>query len=317
MKLFNFLLFALILFALGCGTPKPVVPAIDYSATSPVNFQLEEGSTLIKKTYHESLEKTTDGTFIYKKYYPTTSVITHQITFLDEKKEILQGAVTHRFDNGAISLSGNYTKNEKDGEWKYFHFPAGNLKSIGNYKNGQFSGTWTDYNSDSTKICQYSYNEAGKLHGDFTYWTKNGEIKEILTYDNGEVIKTKTYQQENDKGIFQIVDQMPIFGKECIEMTDKKAAKACGEKALLMAIYKSIQYPTFARQRNIEGTAVISFVIEKDGRLTDIQVLHGICDEIRAECIRVVETLSPWTPGYQNNEAVRVQFNLPIRFRLE
>ncbi len=89
-----------------------------------------------------------------------------------------------------------------------------------------------------------------------------------------------------------------------------------GEQALLDYIRSNVQYPKKARKKNIQGTVYISFIVEMDGKVTNVRVLRGIgggCDE---EAVRVVSSMPDWKPGYQDGEPVRVQFNLPIRFIL-
>jgi protein TonB len=78
----------------------------------------------------------------------------------------------------------------------------------------------------------------------------------------------------------------------------------------------NIRYPAIARESGIQGTIYITFVVERDGSITDVKVLRGIgggCDE---EAIRVVQNMPKWTPGKQRGRPVRVQFSMPIRFTL-
>lgn len=82
-------------------------------------------------------------------------------------------------------------------------------------------------------------------------------------------------------------------------------------------IGKTLRYPPMARENGVQGRVTVSFVVEKDGSISDVQVLRGIgsgCDE---EAVRVVKAMPKWKPGKQNGKAVRVHFNLPIMFRLD
>lgn len=90
-----------------------------------------------------------------------------------------------------------------------------------------------------------------------------------------------------------------------------------GEKARMEFLNKNIKYPTMARESGIQGRVYVTFVVEKDGSVTDVQVTRGIgggCDE---EAVRVVRLMPKWIPGKQRGKPVRVQFNLPIRFTLQ
>ncbi len=81
-------------------------------------------------------------------------------------------------------------------------------------------------------------------------------------------------------------------------------------------LQKNLKYPPMARENNITGRVIMSFVVEKNGQLTDIKVLRGIgggCDE---EAIRVLKNAPAWKPGIQNGRPVRVAYTMPIFFQL-
>ncbi|HCX75205.1 MAG TPA: energy transducer TonB, partial [Algoriphagus sp.] len=75
-------------------------------------------------------------------------------------------------------------------------------------------------------------------------------------------------------------------------------------------------YPEKAQSKEIEGTVIVSFIVEKDGSLSDIELMRGIgggCDE---EALRVVKGSGKWSPGEMNGSIVRTRMRLPIRFKL-
>lgn len=81
-------------------------------------------------------------------------------------------------------------------------------------------------------------------------------------------------------------------------------------------IGENIQYPALARRLNVSGIVFLQFVVEKDGKITDVKVLRGIgagCDE---EAMRVLQSAPAWTPGKQRGRPVRVLMTVPIRFIL-
>jgi periplasmic protein TonB len=90
-----------------------------------------------------------------------------------------------------------------------------------------------------------------------------------------------------------------------------------GVSALFEYLGRRIKYPSTAKELNIHGTVFLSFVIEKDGSVTNVQLVRGIsggCDE---EAIRVVAGMPNWIPGRMGTQPVRVKFSLPVRFKLE
>lgn len=103
--------------------------------------------------------------------------------------------------------------------------------------------------------------------------------------------------------IFLIVEQKPAFEG--------------GDAALIQYLRKNLLYPALARENGIEGTVVIQFVVNTDGSIVNTNILKDIGGGCGEEALRVVRGMPKWQPGKQRGKAVRVQFNLPIRFQLE
>ncbi|MFR9649061.1 MAG: TonB family protein [Rikenellaceae bacterium] len=81
-------------------------------------------------------------------------------------------------------------------------------------------------------------------------------------------------------------------------------------------VQKQLKYPAIAQENGISGRVTISFVIEKDGTLTNIQVLQTPDRSLSDEAVRVLKTSPKWAPGKQRNQSVRVKYNLPVDFRI-
>ena len=123
-----------------------------------------------------------------------------------------------------------------------------------------------------------------------------------------------TPQQEEpvyDMGPTQLAD-----GEEA-NVADESPEYPGGMEALYKYLAENIHYPEQAKNDQIQGRVVISFVVEKDGGISDAKVVRGIgggCDE---EALRVVNAMPKWTPGKMRGEVVRVNFHLPITFKLQ
>lgn len=127
--------------------------------------------------------------------------------------------------------------------------------------------------------------------------------------------------EEEIAEIFKVVEQMPRFpGCEQLSGNDQEK-KTCADKKLLEFIYENITYPPTARENAIQGTVVVQFVVEKDGSVSDANVIRDIGGGCGAEALRIIDLMDKmskkWIPGKQRGRAVRVQFNLPIRFLLK
>ncbi len=117
-----------------------------------------------------------------------------------------------------------------------------------------------------------------------------------------ETMEGKTEKQVAEKKVYTIPDQMPEYPG--------------GEKALMEYLKTNIEYPARAREERIEGKVYVSFTILPSGEVHDVTVVRGIgggCDE---EAARVVREMPNWSPGYENNIAVEVEYHLPISFTL-
>ena len=109
--------------------------------------------------------------------------------------------------------------------------------------------------------------------------------------------------KNNDQPIFTIVEQMPEYNG--------------GNEVLSKDLSKIINYPSDAVEKNESGTVYVSFVIEKDGSISNARVIRGVSKSLDKEALRVVSKLPKWKPGTQNGKQVRVQYNLPIKFSLK
>ncbi|AYL93959.1 energy transducer TonB [Mucilaginibacter celer] len=127
----------------------------------------------------------------------------------------------------------------------------------------------------------------------------NAEIRIDEPVGNSDV---KQVVEADPNQIFTSVEQVPEF--------------AGGLEKFGAYLGKNIRYPAVARENNVQGRVICTFVVEKDGSLTDIKVVRGIgsgCDE---EAVRVLKNSPKWKPGIQNGRPVRVQYSVPISFTL-
>jgi periplasmic protein TonB len=105
-----------------------------------------------------------------------------------------------------------------------------------------------------------------------------------------------------EEEIFTVVESMPMFPG--------------GEAAMYAYLQSNMTYPRMAIEAGISGKVYVTFVVEKDGTITDVKLLRGIgggCDE---EAIRVVKKMPVWKPGSQRNIPVRVQYIMNVKFTL-
>ncbi len=116
--------------------------------------------------------------------------------------------------------------------------------------------------------------------------------------------------------VFKMVDQMPEF-PGCEDVTDAVEHKQCVDRKLLEFVYGNIEYPKEAKDAGIEGMVVVRFVVNKDGSISDVEVVRDIGGGCGDEVVRVVKQMPRWIPGRQAGQPVRVQYMLPVKFTLK
>jgi len=90
-----------------------------------------------------------------------------------------------------------------------------------------------------------------------------------------------------------------------------------GMDAMKTFISKNIQYPSDALEAAISGKVYVSFVVEKEGQISEVKVLRNLYPSLDNEALRVVKSMPNWKPGMQNGKPVRVKYNLPVFFQLK
>ena len=127
---------------------------------------------------------------------------------------------------------------------------------------------------------------------------------------NGEILKAKEViaepeppKHEEENKVFDIVEQQPMFPG--------------GPAALMKYLSEHTKYPVVAQENGVQGRVTVQFVVEKDGSISDVHVLRGVDPSLDKEAVRVVKSLPRWTPGKQNGINVRVNYRVPVLFRLQ
>ncbi|MEM9887144.1 MAG: energy transducer TonB [Bacteroidota bacterium] len=126
---------------------------------------------------------------------------------------------------------------------------------------------------------------------------------------------------QSDTTIYDIVEQMPRFPM-CEALDTTIAAKqACSQQALLAVIYQNVQYPMQARIDGIEGSVVVSFVVEPDSTVSNATILRDIGGGCGMAVLSVVNAFNDagirWIPAQKAGTDVRAKMTVPIKFRLE
>jgi protein TonB len=117
------------------------------------------------------------------------------------------------------------------------------------------------------------------------------------------VISAKEEEEEEEAQVFFIVEDMPEFPG--------------GEMALRTYIANAIKYPVIAQENGIQGKVYVTFVVGKDGSVSNASIARGVDPSIDKEALRVINTLPKWKPGKQRGKPVNVSYTVPINFQLQ
>lgn len=155
--------------------------------------------------------------------------------------------------------------------------------------------------------------EALRVMGELKTWTPGKQKGKLVKVSytvpinfalgsgkSSEVKETKVLKGEGD--VFFVVEEMPEFPG--------------GDGALREYIAATVKYPEIAKKKGIRGKVYISFVVDVDGSVIDVNVARGVDPSLDKESLRVVNLLPKWKPGKQKGKPVKVQYTVPINFAL-
>ena len=134
-----------------------------------------------------------------------------------------------------------------------------------------------------------------------TYKMFNNRISELAEKLTNKLIDPKVENQ--DKVIDKALETMPNFPG--------------GENVLSQYLSRNLTYPPYAAKMRVQGRVICQFVVNEDGSISDINVIHSVSPDLDAEAIRIIKRMPRWTPGTHDGEAVSVRYTLPVNFKLQ
>lgn len=185
-----------------------------------------------------------------------------------------------------------------------FYFPNGKESRVSNYLNDKRHGAYQKFYEDGKLkySCQFVN---GKREGDLTMYYNDGTIWRTEKYENGKFQEGEVYNEKGKKVKFYPSESMPEYPG--------------GITALMADLKRLVKYPKEAVANEIEGRILIQVTVDKQGYISQPQVVESADALLEKEAMRVVTNeLSKvqWKPGIQDGESVRVRYVLPITFKL-
>jgi protein TonB len=159
--------------------------------------------------------------------------------------------------------------------------------------------------------------DKGRVADLLTFYDDKGKAQPFNTKEADDILRPWFYpntdvhwekfehaeQISNEQEEFTVVEVMPEFPG--------------GQAEMAKFLQKNIHYPDMAKEAGIQGKVYISFVVRKDGSVSDVKIIRGVDPSLDKEAMRVVMMMPNWKPGTQNGRPVNVRLNLPINFSLK
>lgn len=143
----------------------------------------------------------------------------------------------------------------------------------------------------------------GNYHGELRSYYPSGALKRVEQYENNRRTNGACYSEDG-----AAIEYTPMM---------RQPEYPGGEEALLLYIMEEVKYPRSAKENGISGVAIVTFVVNKEGAVQDVQVLKDPGGGCGREAVRVVQSMPAWVPGYHDDQPVKVRYTLPVKFKLE
>lgn len=190
-------------------------------------------------------------------------------------------------------------KMDKGWEYHRHYSPGDTLTFEGAFNGNKPEGLHRHYRNSGALHWTDEYLD-GKLHGELRSYYPQGQIKRIERYRTGEFVSGECFQEDGSPREFTRMQQVPEFPG--------------GEAAMKAFIEKNFEYPRKALKNGVEGQVLVSFVVDKTGEVTDIKVVRDIGWGCGQEAVRLLRIMPRWTPGFNDDNPVKVRYSLPFNF---
>ncbi len=298
-KKINFKIYQL--FFLGCFLSWQVAHAQDtifYNA-------IWETCASAEASYFRTIDKT--NPLLVRDYYKS-GILQMQGTFTDTTYEIEKGAFEYYHPNGKLSKTCTYVQAEMNGEFKEYH-PNGNLKTEGYYIIGKLSGTSKEYDSTGYLLSETPYKK-GKIDGEVLWYFPSGNIRRKELYQSGVKKNKACFTEAGLDTTYYPHITYPYIGSENFTMYYL-------EELIYMLIGKNVNYPVYCKENGIEGKVKISFIINVEGKIDNLEVIYSKHEDFTKEVLHAMKLMPTFTPGTYEGVQAPIPVTLPILFSLK
>lgn len=233
-------------------------------------------------------------------YYPNEK----KHTIISYKKGSKVGESYEFYPNGELYLELSYPDNNNRGnDFDNNYLIKENTDSLGNALVTDGNGHAKFYDDKFTYIQEEGDVKDGKRNSEWKGNSENPKITFTETYNNGVLITGTAIGEDGKNVTYTQYREVPPQFKG-------------GTQGFGRYLRNNINYPVYAREKNIQGKVILSFVVEKNGELTEVKVNKSVDPGIDAEAVRVLKQSPKWLPGTMFGKPVRVRYSVPIDFSM-
>ncbi|MEZ4911322.1 MAG: energy transducer TonB [Saprospiraceae bacterium] len=300
--------FGLCLFLMGCKIKSTL--RYELSSETFENWYthfMGDDETAIATWYHYLKTKTDTNTYILRKFFPETRMMTSEIHFWDKDLKIPHGLARFWHENGNLSIEGYYEYSYKVGRWKYFDRRSGNLMVVsGEYVNGKKNGKW-EYYDEKGRLYSLKHFVNDKMEGEFVKYDSLGTVINSGIYHADTI-----YQQTNSAILHQ---ELPYL-LECKNIKNAEKRNECSNQALSRFIFQNFKYPKYAKYCELQGETLNEITIDTLGNVKNVEVIVGLCQEFKDQNYRILRKLPSWEPGKINGKKTTWHLQIPIYYQI-
>lgn len=161
-----------------------------------------------------------------------------------------------------------------------------------------------------------SSNQSGKVYDKLLEKIREKQLEKQLNQEeksrNREELWDDVLEDEEQKQEKQAIEEQRVF-----DVVEEMPQFPGGPSALFEYLSKSIKYPVIAEDNGVQGRVLVTFIVERDGSITEVKVVKSVDPSLDQEAKRVVESMPHWIPGKQGGNPVRVNYTVPVTFKLQ
>ncbi|MFT4660789.1 MAG: antitoxin component YwqK of YwqJK toxin-antitoxin module [Patiriisocius sp.] len=301
----------LLICTLSFGQRKKSTPVkIDQIALKKYQKFLDEGAELISINDFQSIERIEKGKYLRKTYNPDKITLSTIIGFKDLIQRKVTGSFKDFYDNGNKWSEGHYKEFLKHGEWKYYHYPGGQLASSGPYEYNKKHGDWKylDVEGHVVKTCEFN---EGKLKGEVLYYNQHKEVVYKELYKRGEKKGTEIILEEE---YAKIDSESTIFPTllECED--DVKSTSKCLKKETRDFFKQNSTLGAKAKSLEVFGRVFLKFEINNQGDIKHTEILRGFSKEMEIATLDAMQNFPKFKPWSIEDGSSSISFMLVLDF---